>query len=122
MSLQSKSASTLRVGLFIGNGTSVPSRGNYSIALESLVQDGSIASWTGLTDNGVAGITTANLDVVLFPGGSGSEEAAAIGTAGAIAVKNFVSLGGGYIVLGASRSRGVSCHTPTFSVVQNTQR
>ena len=97
----SSSISSLRVGLFMGNGTSVPSRGNYSVALTALVEDDSIASWTALSDSGVAGITTALLDVVLFPGGSGSKEADAIGSAGADAVKAFVRSGGGYVV-GAS--------------------
>ena len=91
-------ASSLRVGLFIGNGCATPSRGNYSVALAALVADGSIASWIPLSDTDVAEISAASLDVVMFPGGSGSQEAAAIGVAGGIAVKAFVSSGGGYVV------------------------
>jgi predicted deacylase len=36
-------------------------------------------------------------DVVIFPGGSGSKEAAAIGREGCVAVQQFVESGGGYV-------------------------
>jgi hypothetical protein len=85
--------------------------GNYSVALASLVVDGSIASWTPLSDTDVAKISTASLDVVMFPGGSGSQEAAAIGSLGASAVKSFVSSGGGYVV---SLQRGAPLHSSTL--------
>lgn len=42
-------------------------------------------------------LTSDNFDVVFFPGGYSSQQAAGLGQQGLAAVKNFVSRGGGYI-------------------------
>ena len=55
--------------------------------------------WRGPNRDGLSSETglLKQFDVVVFPGGSGSKEAAAIGTDGCKAVKEFVEAGGGYI-------------------------
>jgi phosphoribosylformylglycinamidine (FGAM) synthase-like amidotransferase family enzyme len=45
----------------------------------------------------IAAGSLAEFDLVVFPGGSGSKEAAAIGEAGREQVRQFVERGGGYI-------------------------
>ena len=85
-----------RVALYTGAGASAGSAGNFSAAFAKLAAAGTIASITHLDGAGVALLSRANFDVVVFPGGGGSSEAAGIGSAGATAVKSFVSGGGGY--------------------------
>ena len=87
-----------RVALYVGKGSSSGSGGNFSAAFTKFAAAGTIASVARLTEKEVtaAELTTANYDVVVFPGGGGSAEASAIGTKGAAAVKAFVSAGGGY--------------------------
>ena len=77
----------LRVALYRGAGSSTASGGNFSEAFALLVQQGVIASLTELQGPDVASmLTPAAFDVVVFPGGSGSGEAAGIGADGAKAV------------------------------------
>lgn len=93
----SAAASSLRVALFVGNGTDAGSVGNYTVALQHLVADGSISSYALLQNADVASLSPAHFDVVMFPGGSGSEESAAIGAAGGAAVQRFIAAGSGYV-------------------------
>lgn len=89
--------STLRVALYVGDGTAPTSASNYSASLRALAASGGIASVTLLQGADVAALSNSAFDVVVFPGGGGSGEAAAIGPAGANAVRAFVSAGGGYL-------------------------
>lgn len=85
---------TLRIALYQGPGTGgdgppdLMKQLNPTNAATSLVQ---------VTPEQIrAGVLT-NFDVVIFAGGSGSEEARAIGEDGRAQVENFVAAGGGYI-------------------------
>lgn len=50
-----------------------------------------------ITEANVTSISVSNFDAVVFPGGSGSGQAAALGDAGIEAVRSFVRSGGAYI-------------------------
>jgi glutamine amidotransferase-like uncharacterized protein len=92
------SAASIRVALYAGNGTSAVSRGNYTNALTQLVATAAISSFKALEAGDVAGLSASDFDCVIFPGGGGGSEAAAIGASGSAAVQAFVKTGGkGYI-------------------------
>jgi putative intracellular protease/amidase len=89
---------TIRAAVYVGSGTAPTSAGNYSASLQALASAGVIASIDELQGPDVAAkLTNAAYDVVVFPGGSGSEEYAGIGADGAAAVTAFVKNGGGYL-------------------------
>ena len=87
-----------RVALYVGPGSSAGSGGNFTASLRALAAAGTIASVDLFTVGAdvASKLTRAAYDVVVFPGGGGSAEAAGIGKDGAIAVKEFVAGGGGY--------------------------
>ena len=87
----------LRVALYVGVGTAPTSAGNYSASIRALVSAGAVASLSLLQGADVASLSPTNFDLVVFPGGGGSAEAAAIGPGGAAAVRAFVAAGKGYL-------------------------
>jgi hypothetical protein len=77
-----------RVALYVGSGASAGSSGNLTAALRRAAATGAIASVDLFQGADVAAkLNNADYDVVVFPGGGGSAEAAGIGAAGAAAVK-----------------------------------
>ncbi len=56
-------------------------------------------------------------DVVIFPGGSGSKEAAAIGQEGCAAVQEFVESGGGYVGICAGAYLATAKYTWSLALV-----
>jgi hypothetical protein len=87
-----------RVALYRGASSSSGSGGNYSDVLANMASAGKIASVTTMTTEAeVAALAAADFDLVIFPGGSGSGESAAIGADGAAAVRAFVAAGKGYL-------------------------
>jgi glutamine amidotransferase-like uncharacterized protein len=87
----------VRVALYNGGGSANVSSSGYYSALTGLVFSGVIASVATLTEANLTLLTRDTYDVVVFPGGSGSEESAAIGADGADTVRGFVEGGGGYV-------------------------
>jgi len=63
---------------------------------------------TGIGADSVRRLTPENYDVVIFPGGRGDHQAAAIGKDGLEAIKAFVSAGGGYIGVCGGASLAIS--------------
>jgi len=84
----------LRVAIYNGGGT-----GNKGLAAVRRVLAGQrdFAVNAAVSPADLADGALAQFDVVVFPGGSGSKQAAAIGPAGHKAVRAFVQHGGGYI-------------------------
>jgi hypothetical protein len=77
-----------RVALYVGAGSSPGSGGNLTVALQRAAATGVIASVDLFQGADVgARLNKDDYDVVVFPGGGGSAEAAGIGAAGAAAVK-----------------------------------
>ena len=87
----------LRVALYIGPGTAPTSAGNYTASLQDWVAAGKLQSLTTLLPPDVATLSPQAFDLVVFPGGGSSSEAAAIGAQGAAAVRAFVAAGKGYL-------------------------
>jgi glutamine amidotransferase-like uncharacterized protein len=99
-----------RVALYVGEGATINSYGNYSVALAQLVQDGSIASFTELNSSGIdAGLS--GYEVLLVPGGMSTDESLAIGPLGLANIMQFVAGGGGYVGVcaGAYLATTVAC-------------
>lgn len=91
-------AAAPRVAMYRGAGSSAGSGGNYSDILANMLAKGKVAAVTTLqSEADVAALTPADFDLVIFPGGGGSSEAAAIGADGASAVQRFVAAGKGYL-------------------------
>ena len=91
-------AAAPRVALWRGAGSSAGSGGNYSAVLSAMLAGGRVSAYTELQSAGdVAGLRAADYDLVIFPGGGGSAEAAGIGAAGGDAVRAFVAAGRGYL-------------------------
>lgn len=65
--------------------------------MQWLQRHGYIAAYKQLYDADVATVKPGDFSTIIFPGGTGDGESAAIGPAGAAAVKAFVTAGGGYI-------------------------
>ena len=81
----------LRVGMFSAKGVS----GEGPSSLERLLRDGFDVRRFGTRD--VQDGALQQFDVVVFPGGSGSSQARALGQAGRDRVRRFVQRGGGYV-------------------------
>ena len=88
-----KDPATVRVALFDGAGTNRNGWGNVRKVASEI--PGSLLWHVGPEDirEGALG----QFDLVVFPGGSGSKQAAAIGDAGREQVREFVNDGGGYL-------------------------
>ncbi len=92
----------VRVGFYQGNGTSHPGANDQFFSTLSMAASSAFGRGRGfhlanLTEPAVAGLSRDAFDVVVFPGGSGNGQAAAIGEAGLEALRAFVASGGGYI-------------------------
>jgi hypothetical protein len=87
----------LRVALYVGSGANNVSASDYASALSQLQSAGIVTSFDQLKGPDVAKVSLSLYELVLFPGGSGGEEASAIGAAGSAAVQAFVAGGGGYL-------------------------
>lgn len=87
-------AGPLRVAIYNGGGT-----GNKGLAAVRRVLAGQreFAVSAAVSPADLADGALPQFDVVVFPGGSGSKQAAAIGAAGHKAVRAFVKGGGGYV-------------------------
>jgi putative intracellular protease/amidase len=84
----------IRAALYWGPGTFGPGPG----ALMKALNAGNAAtSLTEVSPEDIRAGVLSNFDVVIFAGGSGSEESAAIGREGRAEVRKFVANGGGYI-------------------------
>ena len=81
----------LKVGMFSAKGVS----GNGPSSLERLLREGFDVRRFGARD--VQDGALQQFDVVVFPGGSGSGQARALGSSGRERVRNFVQRGGGYV-------------------------
>ena len=98
LSAASASAAAPRVAIFRGAGSQTASGANYSDILAGMLAKGTVSAVAALvTEADVAGLTADAFDLVIFPGGSGGGESAAIGAAGAAAVQAFVAAGKGYL-------------------------
>jgi len=88
------SAGPLRVAIYNGGGT-----GNKGLASvrRVLARQRDFAVSAPVSPADIADGALAQFDVVVFPGGSGSKQAAAIGPAGHKAVRAFIKGGGGYV-------------------------
>ena len=95
----------IRIAFYNGGGTFVGSEQHereFYTAINSAAATLSQAqrtrfTLTNITQNTTSALTALNFDLVVFPGGSGTGQANALGAAGQAAVKNFVHAGGGYI-------------------------
>lgn len=90
----------LRVALYTGASASANSKGNFTelfrATLAACTLDSCDIERLELLDGpAVAALTRAEFDVVVFPGGSGSGQASALGPDGKAAVESFVAAGGG---------------------------
>jgi len=81
----------LKVGMFSAKGVS----GNGPGSLERLLRDGFDVRRFGARDVGDDALE--QFDVVVFPGGSGSGQARALGLPGRARVRRYVQRGGGYV-------------------------
>lgn len=84
---------TIRIGLFTGSGSHANAVAVASKFLNSLEN----VELTKLTTNSILKGKLGELDVVLFPGGSGSRQGKTLGGEGREAIREFVRNGGGYI-------------------------
>ena len=95
------STAPVRIGFYQGNGTSHPGAndGFYTVlndaAASAFGADG--FSIRNHSDTDVAGITRADHDIMVFPGGSGNGQANAVGESGLAALRRFVAAGGGFV-------------------------
>jgi len=80
----------LRVGVFLGNGASGTSGEN---AVEALKIDPGITA-RRITAREIVSGGLADLDVLVFPGGSGSRQVGDLGTLGVARVRDFIRTGG----------------------------
>ena len=96
----------IRIAFYNGGGTFVGSKEHerdFYAAVNtaaSALSEGQRTSFTltNITERTTVALLTAkNFDVVIFPGGSGTGQANALGAAGQAAVKSFVHGGGGYV-------------------------
>lgn len=88
----------LRVALYNDSGASSESATDYYHAVQGFIAEGTLNGDIRIIDKAtVADVSAANTDVVMFPGGSGDGQFAAIGLAGQRAVTTFVNGGGGYV-------------------------
>lgn len=87
-----KSAGQLQVALFDGNGT-----GRSSFAVMDVIDAASDLSLSLVGPEEMHPEVLEQFDVVIFPGGSGSKQANAIGEKGRAAVTRFIDSGGGVV-------------------------
>ena len=93
-------SATTHLAFYNGNGTSSHANGPFFTTLNDAARSAFGAhnfTITNITDKAVAAVTRSTFDVIIFPGGSGNEQAEAIGPAGIAALRKFVAAGGGYI-------------------------
>ena len=90
----SRPAGPLRVAVYNGGGT-----GNKALAAVRTVlgRQKDLALVVPVGPEDISDGALAQFDLVIFPGGSGSRQAAAIGKAGHDAVRTFIRGGGGYV-------------------------
>ena len=88
-----KSSSAIRVAIYEGPGVGGSGVVNVSKAVASI--PGSTLKILGPEDVGTIDLKA--FDVIVFPGGSGSQQSAAIGEEGKANVLRFVREGGGYV-------------------------
>ena len=84
---------TIRIGLFKGAGAHHKAVDVASNFLDSIKN----VEFSTFNTNDVLNGRLDNLDIVFFPGGSGSRQGKSLGGTGREAVRNFVKSGGGYI-------------------------
>ncbi|MDF1852465.1 MAG: BPL-N domain-containing protein [Verrucomicrobiales bacterium] len=87
----------IRVAKFDGVGTGGAKWGTSGGDLASIVQEDKTLSLHFLGAEEMRPEILEQFDVVVFPGGSGSKQAGAIGRSGREAVREFVETGGGYV-------------------------
>jgi len=87
-------ARPIRVALYKGPGTG--GKGPPEL-MEKLGATNAPTTVTEITPAEIQAGALTNFDVVIFGGGSGSKEGAAIGEAGRAQVENFIGNGGGYV-------------------------
>ena len=95
----------VKLGYYDGNGTSQSADPGFLRVLTQAATQSLGAGYytiaklsTGAEVIAAAGKASSEaFDVLVFPGGSGNGQAAALGEAGLVAVRNFVAQGGGYI-------------------------
>lgn len=83
----------IRVALFRRNARN----GNESSSLTRVLNATSNLEWSYVSADDIRSRVLKECDVVLFPGGSGSEMGEALDEQGRLAVREFVNRGGGYI-------------------------
>jgi hypothetical protein len=89
----SSASPAIRIALYKGPGTGGAGPPN----LMKRLNDGNTTSITQVTPEEIQNGVLTNFHAVIFGGGSGSRQAAALGETGREAVRTFVSNGGGYI-------------------------
>lgn len=90
--------SAVRIALYLGGGAGYQPKYHATLATAATMAFGEGGfTLQNLTADAVANLDRANLDVVVFPGGSGNSQAAAVGVQGLAAIRKFVTAGGAYI-------------------------
>lgn len=87
-------ARKIKIALYQGPGTG--GKGPAEL-IQQLNAPGAATSLVEITPEEIRAGALTNFDVVIFAGGSGSQEAKAIGEAGCAEVEKFVGAGGGYV-------------------------
>jgi predicted deacylase len=106
-------ASRIRVAVYDAGGTGGKGVRNLERILES--EPMFILHHIGPTD--IRSGVLDQFEVVIFPGGSGSKEAAAIGQDGCAAVREFVESGGGYVGICAGAYLATAKYTWSLALV-----
>jgi len=88
------SAEAVRVAVYNGGG-SVSATGPLRVAGIVTARGGAVAELIGPDEIRSGGLR--QFDVIVFPGGSGSKQAAALGERGREALRSFLRAGGGYV-------------------------
>ncbi|MFP6866280.1 MAG: succinylglutamate desuccinylase/aspartoacylase family protein [Roseibacillus sp.] len=89
----SRGKSLLRVALYDAGGVG----GNGPRQLETVIKEIKPSFTWRISSGDIADGALQQFDLVIFPGGSGSKQAAAIGAEGRAHVRNFVEDGGGFV-------------------------
>jgi glutamine amidotransferase-like uncharacterized protein len=88
-----RSPGILNVGLYDGGGTG----SSGPRAISAILRDNAAVAFTYVGPAELYDDALAQFDVLIFPGGSGSRQARALGDRGTASVRKFVSDGGAYI-------------------------
>ncbi|NQT15401.1 MAG: ThuA domain-containing protein [Planctomycetes bacterium] len=86
-------ASRIRVAIFAVDGHG----GNAMKNLEAILSSESTCTWAPVGPTDIQTGALDGFDLVVFPGGSGSQQAEVLGEEGRHAVREFVRAGGGYV-------------------------